>query len=259
VDDRLGQDLERILPERLAAGSELDRQILQLHLDRYSWATEWASGRCVLDVACGVGYGADCLIRAGAREVLAVDVSPAAIEHAADAYRGSGVEFVCADLHDVVAGSGFGLVVSLETLEHLKSPRRAIRHLRSLLASDGFMVCSVPVTYSTDFNPHHLHDFTRRGFLELLSGCGLRPIRTLLQVHRYSVTGVLRGQSDRLGRLTGRDLGHHYLTHPMDLARRLVSLGRHGLTNRYLVVCAVPDDRDVFDLRGVPREVRLYG
>jgi SAM-dependent methyltransferase len=257
------QDMERIIPEELSGGSDLERQILRLHLDRYSWAAHHASGRRVLDVACGVGYGAKLLGDAGADQVLAADVSPKAIEYATRVYQGSGIEFRCAGLLEVPRGEGFGLVVSLETLEHLESPESAILHLRSLLKPDGIIVSSVPVTYSTDFNPHHLHDFTGNSFLRLLVSCRLRPVAALLQVHRFSPSAVFRARSDEAGRMgSERGLARHYLTHPWNAVRRAATVLRHGFANKYLVVRAVPDDgyfTDNFDVRGLQREVREYG
>lgn len=254
------QDLERIVPDRLASGSELDRQILRLHLDRYQWAAEVAEGKRVLDVACGVGYGARLLRDAGASEVLGLDISPVAIELANRTYGGQGVRFAVGDAEAAGSEADFDLVVSLETLEHLTSPESAVLHFRSLLKPSGMAVLSVPVTFSTDFNPNHLHDFTRRGFMQLLASCGLQPVSALLQVHRFQPLAVFRARSDPTGRIgSGRRLLRHYAVHPADVVRRATTILRHGFANKYLVVRAVLAHDVVGRSQDVGWEVREYG
>ena len=56
------------------------------HWHRYHFASRWAAGQRVLDVACGEGYGCALLART-AREVTGVDVSAAAVAHARAQYR----------------------------------------------------------------------------------------------------------------------------------------------------------------------------
>ena len=64
-------DGERLIPEKAEAYSFWE------HVHRYRFATEFARGRSVLDIACGEGYGTAALA-ATARSVVGVDISPAA-------------------------------------------------------------------------------------------------------------------------------------------------------------------------------------
>ena len=53
------------------------------HHARYWWAARAASGRAVLDAACGEGYGSAILAAAGATQVVGVDLDPAGLRQGA--------------------------------------------------------------------------------------------------------------------------------------------------------------------------------
>ncbi|MFQ5921686.1 MAG: class I SAM-dependent methyltransferase, partial [Anaerolineales bacterium] len=57
-------------------------RLYEEHIARYTLAASLSSGKCVLDVACGTGYGAAFLIESGARKVVGGDLSPAALSWA---------------------------------------------------------------------------------------------------------------------------------------------------------------------------------
>ena len=56
------------------------------HIERYRFAKGFVSGRRVLDIACGEGYGAGALVKAGAASLTAVDISNEACKHARGKY-----------------------------------------------------------------------------------------------------------------------------------------------------------------------------
>ena len=68
---------ERMVPE------EAHPRIFWEHIERYRFAREFVAGKRVLDVACGEGYGAAALSRAGAVSVIGVDISAETCAHAA--------------------------------------------------------------------------------------------------------------------------------------------------------------------------------
>ena len=74
--------------ERLKAGLEdpYDPIEASIHVGRYAMALPFASGRRVLDIACGEGYGSS-LLAACATSVVGVDVAANAVAHAALKYR----------------------------------------------------------------------------------------------------------------------------------------------------------------------------
>ena len=79
---------------------------------------------------------------------------------------------------------GFGLVLMLDVLEHLKDDRGALGHAVSLLAEGGILVATVPAfealwTRHDDLN-HHFRRYRRPAFRRLARDAGLR-----LEICRY--------------------------------------------------------------------------
>jgi 2-polyprenyl-3-methyl-5-hydroxy-6-metoxy-1,4-benzoquinol methylase len=153
---------ERLIPE--AVEGEL---VLAEHLARYRLAAHLAPGRRVLDAACGEGYGSVLLREAGAEEVVGVDLDPATVAHARDTH---GVASVEGDVADLPFDDGtFDLVVSFETIEHVKDPDRALDEFARVLTDAGMLIISTPNALEyLDDNPYHLREFTSGEFLSAL-------------------------------------------------------------------------------------------
>jgi ubiquinone/menaquinone biosynthesis C-methylase UbiE len=159
---------ERFTPECV-------REMWLEHWHRYAFALPWARGRRVLDAACGEGYGAALLARAGAT-VTAVDVSAAALAHARTRYgEVPGLAFQQADVAALshLPDASFDLIVSFETLEHLEAQDAMLAGFRRLLAPAGLMLVSTPDrhTYSdlTGYrNEFHVRELYRDEFEALL-------------------------------------------------------------------------------------------
>jgi len=115
------------------------------HWHRYHFASRWAAGRRVLDVACGEGYGSALLAR-GAASVTGVDISEAAIAHAREAYAGvANLEFKCAPCTALpLADASVDLAVSFETIEHVGEQERFLDELARVLAPEGVLLLSCP-------------------------------------------------------------------------------------------------------------------
>jgi 2-polyprenyl-3-methyl-5-hydroxy-6-metoxy-1,4-benzoquinol methylase len=114
------------------------------HLARYQFALGLASGRRVLDVGSGEGYGAALLAQV-AREVVAVDYSPAAVEHGRASYPRHNLRFEVADVITSMAAFGrFDLVTCLEVIEHIEDDNRLLENLARSLAPGGTVILSTP-------------------------------------------------------------------------------------------------------------------
>ena len=229
--------LERLTPGRAGADGATGLDTVALHLERYRVAAWNARPGLLLDMACGVGYGARLLAecRGDLHHVIGVDVSGAAIAVARAEYAHSRVAFVQADAMAYAAPGLCDTVVSLETIEHMAEPRRFVRQALRSLRAGGRFIASVPVTPSVDANPHHLHDFTAAGFRRLGAGLGLVEVASHLQVQRFDPAAVLMRREARLQDMRSGLLGY-YARHPGAAWRRGVSTLRHGFANHYLTV-----------------------
>ena len=156
--------------ERLALDRFSSPWLRNQHLARYRWAAGFASGRNVLDAACGTGYGSRILSEGGARHVTSIDVSGEA----------SGAAFVRADVTRLPARDrAFDLYVSFETLEHVEEDRALVEEARRVLAPGGTFLCSTPnrdllspglTLRDRPRNPYHVREYSIGEFRALLQG-----------------------------------------------------------------------------------------
>jgi SAM-dependent methyltransferase len=158
--------VERLDPKTFGKFETLD------HYARYVFASQFVPGKRVLDIACGLGYGAKLLRDAGASHVVAIDNSEEAITYAETHYGDEQIDYYCADAHSVasVVTGVFDVVVSFETIEHLARPSEFLGQCQRLAHSDTILVLSVPneAHLPSGCNPWHLHAFDYESFATLL-------------------------------------------------------------------------------------------
>jgi len=162
-----GERHDALLPVLPAARTEL-------HARRYELAAallaEHAPGGRVADVACGTGYGAELLVRAGgAGEVVGVDVDERAVAYAGRRHGvGGRARFVCADACATgLASGGFDFAVSFETIEHVRDAQGLVGELARLTGDGGRAIVSTPNALGP--TPYHVHDFDMASFEAVLA------------------------------------------------------------------------------------------
>lgn len=230
-------NLERIIPDCLHYTDDIDRVTLEIHLERYRYAGKFLRKGLVLDIACGVGYGAHNLITNfldKIDQIVAVDLDSSSIEYAQKRYYHERIRFVCADATLFRLPTQVQTVISLETIEHLTDPEKFIHTQVSNLQIGGFFIASVPITPSVDLNPHHKTDFTESSFIKLMESNGLRIVDKFIQVQMVNPVSLLIGGNQRMQGIR-RGLFSYYLDNPSKAFLRMKSLVRDGFRNKYLV------------------------
>jgi len=228
--------LERLIPDVILTQDAVAKETLDLHLERYEFAAQYARPGRILDIACGVGYGTRLLAdRRGDSAVFGVDISSESIEYARQRYGNEHTQFVLCSAMTFQGETPFDTIVSLETIEHLPDPVGFLANVLPQIAPGGTFVASVPTTMSTDANPHHLHDFSAAEFRRMVQPYGLVETAAFEQVQPVPLGAVLRRDASRT-RGMRENLPGYYLQHPGAFARRVWTTLRHGFANRYLTI-----------------------
>ena len=149
------------------------------HVARYEFAAkELPPESRVLDIACGVGYGAWILAKAG-HHVTAVDRSKEAIDYAVKFYGHRNIKHVCSfvDGFQIPPNGSFDAVVSFETIEHLEDPLPLLRQWHGYAP---ILIASVP---NESVFPHggrikfHYRHYTPGEFRDLIEKAGFEATK----------------------------------------------------------------------------------
>jgi SAM-dependent methyltransferase len=150
--------------------------VLYEHLHRYMWAREHASGRDVLDLGSGEGFGA-AILGEVADSVHGIDVDPRAVEHSTLNYGRPAISFSVDDARTLAGldDQSFDLVVAFEVLEHVVEHEQVLAAVERVLRPGGTLIISTPnreayaQARGDEQNPYHLHELSEQEFAKLLS------------------------------------------------------------------------------------------
>lgn len=162
--------------ERVVPGNTPQR-IFDDHIARYNFAKEYIKGKCVLDAACGTGYGTKTLKDGGAKEVTGVDIDEESIIFARSKYPKN--RFIVSDVSRLpFEDKSFDAIVSFETIEHIPNYQMFINEAFRVLKNNGSLIISSPNRTITSpnkslkekpDNKFHITEFTLDEFQNLLS------------------------------------------------------------------------------------------
>lgn len=167
---------ERIVPGASNCEPTLARKMYQEHLARYEFASALTVGAQVLDVGCGVGYGALHLIEKGARSVKAIDIAAEAIEHARRAFAHPSIDYDVLSASDIDFDQAFDAVTCFELIEHVAEQERVIANIRRALRPDGVLLISTPRPHESARSEFHVNELR------------LDELRAILERHFTSIT-----------------------------------------------------------------------
>lgn len=128
--------------ERFAPAIGSDLYLKRMH--RYHLAKDVVRGKDVLDMASGEG-GGTALLAGTCRSVVGVDASSQAVLNARANYKAGNISFELGSWEDIpLPSASVDVVVSFETLEHVKNRERFMQEIKRVLRADGILIISTP-------------------------------------------------------------------------------------------------------------------
>lgn len=139
MEKKLAFTGERYMPGATRKSIEKD------HVERYKFCAPELRQKDVLDIACGVGYGSNYAIEAGAKSYLGVDIDKEAIEYAAHNFCGENVNFIVDNICNFSPDNKlFDIVLCYETIEHVRCYKDALKNIYSIIRPGGGLYISSP-------------------------------------------------------------------------------------------------------------------
>jgi ubiquinone/menaquinone biosynthesis C-methylase UbiE len=201
--------------ERIVPG-QVSEPLFRVHEARYVFASGFVRDKVVLDVACGTGIGTHYLLAEGAHSCLGLDIDRQALEYARAMYKECKFE-ECDATNLCVPDGSMDVVISFETIEHLKDQMKFLSECNRVLRPGGILVCSTPnrtISRWAPENPFHLHEFTVAEFRNALEGFfidvqlfGQKNTNQLLYASQRMLSRALHGMQlmETVNRVLRRD------------------------------------------------------
>lgn len=143
------------------------------HLHRYAIANDFVSGKIVLDIASGEGYGSH-ILSEKALKVIGVDIDVETIKSSREKYLKNNLKFLVGSADNIpVESNSIDVVVSFETLEHHDKHEEMLLEIKRVLKHDGVLIMSSPdKKYYSDLtgqkNPFHVKELYFKEFKSLM-------------------------------------------------------------------------------------------
>jgi 2-polyprenyl-3-methyl-5-hydroxy-6-metoxy-1,4-benzoquinol methylase len=136
------------------------------HVLRYEWVKEFVKDKRVLDIACGAGFGSYQLAKEGnAARVTGYDIDEKTITYAAIKNKHPKLDFRVNDAETFGSNSEYDIIVSFETIEHLKRPLEFLKNINRALVPGGVFFVSTPISsLPENNNPDNKYHITEWGF-----------------------------------------------------------------------------------------------
>jgi 2-polyprenyl-3-methyl-5-hydroxy-6-metoxy-1,4-benzoquinol methylase len=144
------------------------------HHFAYEYARRFVSGKSVVDVGCGTGYGCSLLGKEAAR-VVGIDRDASAIAYCMQRYSNRNTAFISADADKLPTNETFDVSISFQVIEHLQNPRHFLDELKKITKPGGTVLISTPnskiAAGRKSDNPFHVSEMSFDEFSKVISSC----------------------------------------------------------------------------------------
>lgn len=142
-------------------------------LERYRFSGKFIKKQdCVLDIACGSGYGTKYIFDKITQNIIGADLNERVIQYDKENY--SNIEFQVQDATKTTFSENqFDVVLSMETFEHIPLDLidNYLHEIKRILKNNGIFICTTPQNDNGDIPlvPWHIKEYSLKEFKEILS------------------------------------------------------------------------------------------
>ena len=204
--------------ERILLDKETPLMIAR-HFCAYKFAKDYVSGKEVLDIGCGEGYGADFLC-GFANRVLGIDYDNDVIAYAQSKYKKNNLEFKAMDIRDLaVLNKKFDVICSFQNIEHIRDTEKLLKDVSNLLNGHGVFICSTcnmkdaSPGQNAPFNKFHVKEYLIHEFRSLLES----------KFSRVDLSGLKRGLAQKVCRRLKKIGLFNFLPEKLDPVKQFFS------------------------------------
>ncbi|MHB8131584.1 MAG: methyltransferase domain-containing protein [Mobilitalea sp.] len=151
-----------------------DSVVYERHFKRYKFFLQHINASdCVLDIACGSGYGTE-ILASKARSVHGVDTDPKTIEYARRHHGRANVTFDASSAENFTPTGRYDKIISVETIEHLADPDKFIECAKEWLNPGGELWLTCPLVQdeeSSTESPFHISELTKERLNRIMKRC----------------------------------------------------------------------------------------
>jgi len=201
--------------ERILLEKETPLMIAR-HFCAYLFAKDFVSGKQVLDIGCGEGYGANYLADY-AKYVQGIDYDGEIIDYAKDKYQKNNLSFSVLDIKDLNSlGKKFDIICSFQNIEHIQNTTKLLNDISNSLNENGlFIVSTCNIKDSSPgsnkpFNKFHVKEYLIEEFKELLAS----------HFNRIEIYGLNRGIKLKVYRRLKKLGIFRFLPHPLNFVQK---------------------------------------
>jgi ubiquinone/menaquinone biosynthesis C-methylase UbiE len=142
-------------------------------LATYDFCNKYIKNKVVLNAACGRGYGGNILLKGKPKKIVCVDIDKDSISYARNNFKDNRLAFQVANVEKLpFKDNSFDVIISIETIEHLKNTGLFLSQIKRVLKPNGLLILSTPNKKSSSRlfnNPYHIHEYTTQELRALLS------------------------------------------------------------------------------------------
>jgi len=174
-----------------------DTRTLSRHLSRYVFAINYSSNKNILDIACGTGYGT-ALLSSVAKKITGIDINKDSIIYAKkNNIFYSPIKFITADIERIKINDKYDIIISFETIEHLKDPNAFLTDIKNNLMNKGKFIFSIPLNDPP--NKYHKHRFNWKSLILLVKSTNLKNIKWYSQIETNITKGEVNNAQFAIG------------------------------------------------------------